>query len=183
MNELAGAVVWAVVPFVPEAPFRLYAGQRHAPVEVAQAEKLIAAARKGSDSEFTFLVPGKARPVLIVSDRIDPRVSELLALRLLRLSALDPHERDVVRAGGEPGLVHLLPERFDLPEENAAIVAALVRVHHSALEQTPVGQLERAELRAVHERIARYYRLDLHALVMAELARLAEAQRRRSESE
>ena len=74
MTDLAGAVVWAVVPFVPEAPFRLYAGEAHTPVEVADAGKLITAARKGSDSEFTFLVPGKSRPVLVVSDRLDPRL-------------------------------------------------------------------------------------------------------------
>src|SRR5439155_26713487 len=120
VNGLAGAVVWAVVPFAPEAPFRLYAGNR-APVEVDEPGKLIAAARKGSDSEFTFLVPGKARPVLVVSDRLDPRLGELLALRLLRLSALGPREREIVRAGDEPGLFPLDPERFHLSEENAAM--------------------------------------------------------------
>jgi hypothetical protein len=34
VSDLAGAVVWAVLPFVPEAPFRLYAGEGHPPVEV-----------------------------------------------------------------------------------------------------------------------------------------------------
>ena len=77
MKDLAGAVVWAVVPFVPEAPVRLYAGEAHAPMEVAEAAKLIAAARKGADSEFTFLVPGKARPVLIVSDPVVPKTARL----------------------------------------------------------------------------------------------------------
>jgi 3-dehydroquinate synthase class II len=181
VNELAGAVVWAVVPFVPQAPFRLYAGPRHAPVEVAQADKLIAAARRGADTEFTFLAPGKARPVLVVSDRIDPRLSELLALRLVRLSTLDAREQVAVRAGTEPGLFHLPPERFELPEENAAIIAALVRVHETAIDPSPVGRLDGDEVRAVHERIARHYGLDLHALVRAELQRLADAQRRRSD--
>ena len=46
MNGLAGAVVWAVVPFVPEAPFRLYGGRDRDPVEVEDPGKLIAAARK-----------------------------------------------------------------------------------------------------------------------------------------
>lgn len=180
MKGLAGAVVWAVVPYVPEAPFRLYAGQHQAPVEVSQAEKLITAARKGADSEFTFLVPGKARPVLVVSGRTDPRLGELLALRLVRLSALDAQEQELVRAGGDQGLLRLPPARFELPEENAAIVAALVRVHESAVDSDPVGRLDQQELRTVHERLARHYGLDLHALVRAELERLAEDQRRRS---
>jgi hypothetical protein len=177
VNGLAGAVVWAVVPFVPEPPFRLYAGSRHAPVVVDQAEKLIAAALRGSDSEFTFLVSAKARPVLVLSDRIDPRLREVLALRLARLSGLDAGEREAIRAGNEPGLYHLPPERFDLPEENAAIIAALVRVHESAIDPNPVGQLERADLREVHARVATHYGLDLHELVVTELRRLA-AQRR-----
>ncbi|MEK6328631.1 MAG: hypothetical protein AABM66_14075 [Actinomycetota bacterium] len=179
MNGLAGAVAWAVVPFVPEAPFRLYAGEGHAPVEVDDPGRLIAAARKGSDSEFTFLVPGKARPVLVVSDRIDERLGELIALRLLRLGALTAREREIVRSSEDPGLYHLDPERFDLPEENAAIVAALVRVHLSAIDLQPVGRLGPDELRVVHERVATYYGLDLRELVRRELQRLAAAQRRR----
>jgi hypothetical protein len=176
VNGLAGAVVWA---FVPQAPFRLYGGQRHAPIEVPDAGKLIAAARRGSDSEFTFLVPGKARPALIVSDQIDARLGELLALRLLRMTELDTREQEVVRAALEPGLFHLPPERFDLPEESAAIIAALVRVHQSAIDPHPAGQLEPDELRTVHERIARHYALDVHQLIRDELQRLATAQRER----
>jgi hypothetical protein len=178
VNGLAGAVVWAVVPFVPEAPFRLYAGARHTPVVVPQAEKLIAAARRGSDSEFTFLVPAKARPVLVISDRIDPRLHEVLALRLARLSGLDENEQEIIRAGREPALYHLPAERFDLPEENAVIIAALLRIHESAVDPRPVGQLEHPELREIHARVATHYGLDLHELVLRELRRLADAQQR-----
>lgn len=179
MNGLAGAAVWAIVPFVPEAPFRLYGGEQRGPVDLADAGKLIAAARKGSDSEFTFLVPGKARPVLVVSDRLDPRLEEVLALRLLRIGALGARERDIVRAKEDPGLFYLERDRFQLPEENAAIVAALVRVHRSAIDLDPVGRLTQAELRTVHERLATHYGLDLSQLVRAELKRLADEQRRR----
>lgn len=178
MNGLAGAVVWAVVPFVPEAPFRLYAGSRHAPIVVPQAENLIAAARRGSDSEFTFLVPAKARPVLVISDRIDPRLHEVLALRIARMSGFDPDEVEAIRSGHERGLYHLPPERFDLPEESAAIIAALVRVHASAIGPAPVGRLEHSELRQVHAKVATHYGLDLHELVRHELRQLAAAQRR-----
>jgi hypothetical protein len=81
----------------------------------------------------------------------------------------------------EPGLYHLDPERFDLPEENAAIIAALVRVHHSAIGPQPAGRLAPDELRVVHERVATYYGLDLRDLVRRELQRLAAAQRRSRE--
>lgn len=178
MNGLAGAVVWAVVPFVPEAPFRLYAGARHAPVVVPKAERLIAAARRGADNEFTFLVPAKARPVLVISDRIDPRLHEVLALRLARMSGLDASEQETIRSGHEPALYPLPPERFDLSEENAAIIATLVRVHESAINTPPAGRLEPAELREIHARVATHYGLDLHELVLRELRKLADAQRR-----
>jgi hypothetical protein len=179
-DGLAGAVAWAVVPFVPEAPFRIYAGRDHDPLEVARPTKLISAARRGSDSEFTFLVPAKARPVLVVSDRADPRLRELLALRLLRLSALDAEEQDVVRRGADPGLFFLDPDQFKLPEENAAIIAALVRVHRGAIDARPAGRLEQRGLATLQERIVRHYRFDMRQLVRTELERLADAQRRRS---
>jgi hypothetical protein len=179
VNGLAGAVVWAVVPFVPQTPFRLYAGEGQAPVEVDEAGPLIAAARRGADTEFTFLAPGKARPVLVVSDRVDARLDEALALRLLRLSALTQREREIVRANDDPSLLHLDPDRFDLPEENAAILAALVRVYRSAIDAEVIGRLSPDELRVVHERLVRYYGFDLGGVVREELKRLAEAQRRR----
>lgn len=177
MNGLAGAVVWAIVPFVPEAPFRLYAGEDHAPIEVDGPARLIAAARKGSDAEFTFLVPGKARPVLVLSDREDKRLGELIALRLLRLGALTGKEQVAVKANEDPGLYYL-GDDFDLPDANAAIIAALVRVHRTAVDQTPVGRIGKDDLRAIHERVATYYRLDLRGLIRSELERLAEAQKR-----
>ena len=179
-NGLAGAVVWAVVPFVPEAPFRIYAGPAHDPIEVARPTKLISAARKGSDTEFTFLVPAKARPILIVADRADPRLGELLALRLLRLSLLGAEQQDLVRGGADPGLLYLDPDRFTLPEENAVMIAALVRIHRNAVDARPAGRLEPDELANVHERIVRHYALDMRGLVKSELERLAAAQKRRS---
>jgi hypothetical protein len=173
MSELAGAVVWAVVPAVPAAPFRLYAGPEQPPIGLARVDKLIAAARRGPENEFTFLVGGKAAPMLVVSDRTDPQLGELLALRLVPLAVLDAKDQEIVRADGDHGLVYLDPARFDLREEHAAIVAALVRVHESAINPKRVGRLARRELRVLHERIARHYAFDVRHLVRAELDRLA----------
>ena len=58
------------------------------------------------------------------------------------------------------------------------MIAALVRVHRSAIDPKPVGRLGQDELRIVHERVATYYGLDLRRLVLGELERLAQAQRR-----
>lgn len=176
---LAGAVVWAVVPSAPEAPFRLYAGDAHPPIQLPRPAELIAAGRRGEDSEFTFLVPAKAQPVLVVSDRVDPRLRELLALRLMSVSALDADEQDVARAQGDPGLLHLDPARFSLRDERAAVIASLVRVHESAIDRRPAGRLEENELRSLHERVARHYGLGIPHLVRAELQRLAATQRQR----
>lgn len=59
------------------------------------------------------------------------------------------------------------------------MIAALVRVHRSAIDSSPVGHLDRNELRSVHARIARHYGLDLHDLIRDELQRLAAVQRER----
>jgi hypothetical protein len=64
VTPLAGAAVWAVVPFAPEAPFRLYAGPGAEPRVVPDVAPLIRAARRGGDPQLTYLVAGKIRPVL-----------------------------------------------------------------------------------------------------------------------
>ncbi len=180
MNGRAGAVVWAVVAFAPEAPFRLYAGQEHSPIGLPDPGNLIDAAKKGGDAQFTFLVPGKARPVLIVSDAHDADLGELLALRLVRFSKLDDAERDLVRRQDSPTHFHLKPDRFpDLPEENAAMVAGQIRVHRSAIHGAPLGRLDPQELAVVHQRLVRHHGLDLRMLVREELQRLAHLKRRR----
>lgn len=179
MSTLAGSVVWAIVPFAAEPPFRIYAGSQAEPFEVDGLKELIAAARSGGEAELTFLVSGKARPVLVVSDKYDPRVRELLALRLLSLEKLTPGEQVEVRERRHPNLFHLRPEAFDLPAENAAMVASLVRVPVDAIDPAPAGTLDRNELRVVHQRIARRYGLDLHLLVLEQIQALAAEQGRR----
>lgn len=181
MNGLAGAVVWAVVPYAPEAPFRLYAGPEHEPIGIADAAKLVTAAKQGKDAQFTFLVPGKVRPVLVLSDAHHADLGELLALRLVRSSKLESAERDLVRRQDSPAHFHLNPDRFPgLAEENAAMIAGLVRVHTSALDEAPLGRLDAQELAVVHQRFVRHHGFDLRMLVREELSRLAELQRGRS---
>jgi hypothetical protein len=180
VNGLAGAVLWAVVPFTPEAPFRLYAGPEHAPIEVSDAGKLITAAQRGKDRQFSFIVPGKARPVLIISDAHDADLGELLALRLVRFGKLEADEQELIRAQRSPTHFYLRPDNFEgLPEENAAMIVGLVRVHTSAMDRTPLGRLDAQELAVVHQRLVRHHGFDVRMLVREQLQRLAELKRAR----
>lgn len=182
MNGLAGAVVWAVVPFAPQAPFRLYAGTEHAPIEADEPGKLVAAAKRGRDAQFSFIVPGKVRPVLVMSDTHEPDLGELLALRLVRFGKLEAAEQELIRAQRSPTHFYLRPDRFGgLPEENAAMIAGLVRVHTSAVDRAPLGRLDAQELAVVHQRFARHHGFDLRMLVREELQRLADLKRARSD--
>lgn len=61
------------------------------------------------------------------------QLREVAALRLLRLSKLSVEGQTRVRGQEDELLYHLPPERFDLPEESAVMVSALVRVHVEAI--------------------------------------------------
>jgi len=174
-SRLAGSVRWAVVPYSPRPPFRLYAGEQHAPIVVGSADEIIAAARKrGADAELTYLVPGKARPVLILSEPPTAYHQEVTALRLLRLAKLDQEEQDEVRRQADELLFYLSPERFQLPEENAAMVSAVVRLHLDAVESGPsLGVLDDEEMRTLGERIIRFYQFDTRRLLEARIRELA----------
>jgi hypothetical protein len=175
--SLCGAVVWAVVPYVPEAPFFLYRVDAK-PLELPDATPLFAAASK-AESEFRFLVRGKARPVLVLADHPDSRVDEYLALRLVRLEELGEQTRTGVVAGEDELLFQVPGERLPgLVEELAVMISAPVRVHASAVDAGNVlGRLRRNELRVVHERFVKLYRFDLLHLVRDEIDRLEQARR------
>lgn len=166
MKPPAGRCYWAVAPFSPRPPFRLYAGEASPPREVRSAAQITAAAQKGM-SEFVLLTPVKARPVLVVTDALAP-YEEVLALRLQRLEKMGPTESGRVREHGDPSLFYLAPSSFPgLPVENAAIVSALLRLPVTALDTSrELGALNHDELRAVHERLARAHGLNLERLVL-----------------
>lgn len=173
-GPLTGTIRWAVVPYGPRPPFRLYAGKGHAPVVVSETAPLIRAASQGGDADLTYLVPGKARPVLLLSDPPHDHHREVAALRLLRLSKLGPAERERVRQWHEELLLPLDPAGVPLPEESAVMISALVRVHVDAVAPgAPVATLERDTLRLVGDRLIRFLGLDASLLVERALQRLA----------
>jgi hypothetical protein len=175
-----GHCYWAVAPFAPTAPFRIYQ-EGAAPRNVASAEPFTEAARRGM-SEFLLLTPVKARPVLVITGVL-PEHDELLALRLRRLEKLSSDAaRELVRERKDDALFYLQPDSFPgLPVENAAIVTSLLRLPMSALDRrVSLGSLNENELRVVHERVARAHELKLDVMIIEKARRLLDATQRRS---
>jgi hypothetical protein len=169
-----GHCYWAVAPFAPTAPFRMYQ-EGAAPKDVASAESFTEAARKGM-SEFVLLTSVKTRPVLVITGVL-PEHEEVLALRLRRLEKLATDAaRGLVRDGKDEALFYLQPERFPgLPVENAAIVTSLMRLPLSAIDRrTSLGSLNENEVRVLHERVARAHELKLDVMIVEKARRLLE---------
>jgi hypothetical protein len=174
----AGEAYWAVVPYTPRAPFQVYVTDA-TPIAFPSAQQIVDGLRKGGDAEFKFVVRAKARPILLLSDRSDPRTGDLFGLRLLRLDKLSAGEQRDVREQREPQLFHLRSDRFSgLAEESAAMVTAPIRVHETALDTREVlGRLDRDELRALTERFVDYWQFDLRRVLIAKLRELQRQRR------
>ena len=174
-ESLAGSVRWAVVPFSPAPPFRLYAGPGHEPVTVPDADTVISAARREGDAELlSYIVPGKAQPVLVLDDPPGAHHREVTALRLLRFANLSPDEQQRVREQADELLFHLEPKRFNLPEQCAAMITALVRLHIDAIGSgEALGRLYGNDSRLLGERIIRYYGFDTRSLLERQIRELA----------
>jgi len=168
-----GEVCWAVVPSTPQAPFQVFVKGKP-PVEVPETRMIIDGLRKGDGAEIRLVVEAKARPVLLLSDRVDPQTGDLFALRLARLSTLDEDEAQQVREQRQPGLFHLKAERFpELEEESAAMISAPIRLHENAVDSAqPLGRLDQNELRVLSERFVSYWELDLHQLLIGKIREL-----------
>lgn len=173
MTLATGEAYWAVVPSTPQAPFHVFVKDKP-PVEVPTAKTIIDGLRKSGDAEFRFVVEANARPVLLLSDRIDPQTGDLFGLRLVRLSTLDEDEAQQVRDQRQPGLFHLKPERFsDLEEESAAMISAPIRLHETAVDTSqPLGRLDQNEMRVLSERFVSYWELDLNQLLIGKIREL-----------
>ncbi|HMI80361.1 MAG TPA: hypothetical protein VK480_01110 [Solirubrobacterales bacterium] len=143
-------------------------------MEVPDARTIVAGLRKGGDAELRFVVEAKAKPVLLLSDRVDSRTGDLFGLRLVRLASLDEEEAQQVREQRQPGLFHLKPERFpDLPEESAAMISAPIRLHETAVDLgSTLGRLDQNEMRVLAERFVSYWQFDLHQLLVAKIREL-----------
>lgn len=170
---LRGAIVWAIVAYIPEAPFRLWLGADRPPGELADARTFAQQVRRhGLDAEQTFLVKGKLRPVVLLQDRPRGVLREIVALRMVRLETLTQRQQSSIRDHRERSLFHLpvRPARYGLGKEMAIDLNALVRVHATAMLSRAVGRLDDSEMRTVGHRLAQHLDIDLEPL----LARLVE---------
>jgi len=180
LSLAAGEVYWAIVPYTPATPFKIHVADG-APVEVPSASQIVDGLRKGGDAEFEFVVPAKARPVLLLSGYSDPRTGDLFALRLLRLEKFSDQERQRIEEQREPSLFHLPPKRFpDLRETSAAMVTAPIRLHETALDtRKSLGRLDHNEMRVLVERFVSYWQFDLRQLLVAQIRELQHRRRTR----
>ena len=166
-----GSIVWALTLYENEAPFRVIA-----PVSVrgthTSATALARALGPGRAAEFNM--GAKVRPVLLLQDRPVGRLPDLVALKLARVGKLRAVLRDRIVAQGSPLFWFLGhdPVASGLREEAAVDVAALVRIHPTAVVGRPVGHVGGDALAAISERLARALELDLSELVSREAAEL-----------
>jgi len=178
-GRLAGTVRWAIAPFAPAPPFRIYAAGRE-PYELNDAEQLLNASRGGGDAEFTYLISAKARPVLILTEPERSEWDEVLAVRLRRLSAItDLQQQERIRQHEEPLFFHLDPKRFRLPEESAVLIPALVPIGIGAIGTAgPLGELNENEMRLVGERLIRHFDFDIRSLLERRIRELSRRRQR-----
>lgn len=166
---LRGAIVWAIVSYVPQAPFRLWLGEKHVPGEIDDAQAFAQQVRRqGLDAEQTFLIQGKLRPALLLQDRPRGALREIVALRMVRLETLPAAQQASIREQREPSLFHLpvRSAKYGLSKEMAIDLNALVRVHASAILPKAVGRLDDNELRVVGQRLVEHLDIDLEPLLV-----------------
>ncbi len=165
---LRGAIVWAIVTYVPEAPFRVWLGSAQPIGEMPSAPRFAEQVRtQGLEAEQTFLVQGKLRPVVLLQDRPRGVLREIVALRMVRLETLTDEQKTSIRNQREPSLFHLpvRPNKYGLSKEVAVDVNALVRVQASAFLPKAVGRLDDNELRVLGERLAEHLEIDVEPLI------------------
>jgi len=161
--------VWALTVFENEAPFRVLvpAGARGSHRSVSS---LADATRSARGVELA--IGAKLRPVLLLQDRPLGRLPDLVALKLARLGKLSASARARIVAQRSPLFWFLGPEpaRYGMRQQAAVDVAAIVRIHPSAIAGRPVAVIGDEVMAEVGERTARVLDPDLSALVRREAA-------------
>lgn len=161
-----GSIVWAVVPFQPEVPFRVWSGG-----EIEEVRSAPDLARRsgglGRSRSVEVVAEAKLRPVVLLQDGPIGATGDVVALKLARLAKLPNARFDQIRAGEDPGFVPLRrrPAEYGLSTENAIDLNGVVRVHGSAFATSPIGFLDARELEQVDERLPGIWQftVDRHA--------------------
>ena len=164
-----GGIVWALVLFENEAPFRLSdtAGATTAYGSVRDLSEAIR--RREIDPEFTVEIGAKVRPVLLLQDRPQGRLPEYAALKLTRLDKLDDEDHGAIRRQEVPRFFYVPdPAKYGLKGEFAVDLLALTRVHQSAIVGRPRAQVNVNEFRVICERLVEVLDLDIANRVVRE---------------
>ncbi len=170
-----GAVTWAVVAAVPDAPLRMWCGDDA--VDVRDAASLARDVSASGSASRTLLIEARLRPVVLLQDRPRGVLGEALGLALVGLERLSEPQRERVREQREPSLFHLpvRPGKYGLHREMAVDLNALVRVGGGAMLPRHVGRLDANEMRVIGERLVDHLDVDLEPVVARHVEeRLAE---------
>ena len=152
-----GEIRWAAVPYAFAEPFR--SPDWDGGIAFSEVVRRV----RGQRDRVAAVVPLKVRPVLILHGWEHAAQESYAVLRTKRLEVLGEPHRRLVRAGGDPGLVHLAGRYAG--RERAVMVRGIARIHASAVDTVSLGRISGAELRAVGEGVAGALDLDLDGLI------------------
>jgi hypothetical protein len=170
---LRGAIVWAIVAYIPQAPARLWQGTGRPPATLPDALSYAQQVRERElSAQQTFLVEGQLRPMLLLQERPRGVLDEIVALSLVYLSKLSERQQARIREQREHSVFHLplRPGKYGMNREMAVDLNALSRIHVSAMLPRPVGRLDDNEMRVINERLVEHLDIDFEPL----LSRLVE---------
>jgi len=167
-----GALAWAIVASLANAPARVWRGAGAEPSELPNAT---AFARHVRDTDpagsQTLLLEARMRPILLLQDRPRDVLGDVVALGLVGLEMLAEAQQTSVRNQREPSLFHLpvRPSKYGLGREMAVDLNALLRVGAAAILPRPVGRLDDNEMRVIGERLVEHLDIDLEPVVAREV--------------
>ncbi len=154
-----GEVRWALVPYVPQAPFRGREWGTGADFDAIRTHLRERRPRTGIDLELRAMV----RPVLLLHGWESSADDAYAVLRTKRLEALRADDQSSVRAGRDPALVPL--SGLLAGKERAAMVGTTTRLHLSAIDAYVLGVVSDTIMRRISEGLAAALEIDLDGLV------------------
>jgi hypothetical protein len=166
-------VAWATVPGLSDDGPLVWRAERgaseHVPVD-ALARELCTRGESGS----VLVMPATLRPIVLLQDRPQGVLGDVLALATIGLEALSEEDRGRVREQEEPSLFHLplRPSKYGLHHEAAVDLNALTRLSASLVLPRAVGTLDANEMRVIGERLVTHLDLDIEPVVAAEVEKL-----------
>jgi len=172
-----GTIVWALVLFENEAPFRILDPAPGATAYPTARALANAIRNRKLHPQFEVAVGAKVRPVLLLQDRPERKLPEYAALKLARLGKLNDEDHAAVRAQQVRRFFYIEdPTRFGLNAEFAVDLFSIVRVHQSAIVGEPKEQVDIRAFRVICERLVGAMDLDIANLVVREASDLLKRQ-------